>query len=126
MRCLSYFFNLDMFLENVVLTCNGVSEYKDYGTGEHLGTKISAVITEDHTQYFPRADGRQVTNRFEKLNINVRKDMQIPLGAVIRPVGNMQTSIYGDRHDQMSIKCDNVEIVQPQAQARPQLERTAK
>lgn len=126
MRCLNYFFNLDMFLENTELVCNDVSEWKDFDTSAHLGTKISAVIAEDKNQYWGKKDGSPVTNRFEKLTLNIRKDVKVPLGAVIRPVGNARVSVYGKFHNEVSIKSDNVEIVQPQAQARPQLERTAK
>ena len=44
-------FNWDAFAEGKSFLVTGVSEYQDFDTKQHLGTKVECVIAADKTPY---------------------------------------------------------------------------
>lgn len=105
-------FDLDAFLEGKRLLVNSVGEWVDYDTKAHMGTKVELVIIEDRTKY-PGKDGEQVTNRFEKFTVKVRKD-----GIAAKPndcvsLVNGEGKVYGDFRNQLSVTCDDLAVVAP-------------
>ena len=102
-------FDWKSFAAGKQFTVTGVSEYTDYDNGDHLGTKIDAVITEDKTAY-KQKDGESATNKFEKIAFKCNKDVEIPLDAVVEPKGVMAT-VYGEFRNMLSIKCADVVVI---------------
>lgn len=86
------------------------SEWKDYNTKAHLGTKIEVVILEDHTKYELTKTGEVINNQFEKLVIRVAKDVTIPTGTQVTLI-NPKATIYGQYLNQLSITADDVQPV---------------
>ena len=84
---------------------------KDYDTGMHLGTKAELAITEDNTVYKPNKDGIVSKNLFEKLTVKVSKDIALPEGAIVELVNPVGT-VYGDYRNQLSIRADDVKVIQ--------------
>lgn len=115
MKGLSKFqkFDTDGFLAGKTLVCVASSEWKDYKSGEHMGTKIETVIMRDTTDY-----GKpDVTNRYEKLSVKVRKDAIVPEDAIVTLV-NPTGVVYGEYRNMLSITADDVQIHQPSAPKR--------
>lgn len=114
MRGLNQFnkFDWDSFSTGKKFVVTQVGDYIDYNTKEKLGTKVDVVIFSDNTPYVYK-DGNIFTNRFEKLSFKCSKDLNIPLESIVIPKGVVAT-VYGEYRNQLSIKCENVEIVQPQ------------
>lgn len=104
-------FDCDSFFSGKVLRVTGVSENLDFATKKHLGTKVEAVITKDDTPYRCK-DGQLVSNRYEKLTFKVNKDVKVNIDDMIVPVNPVGT-VYGDYRNQLSIKCDDIRVVQP-------------
>lgn len=113
MKGLSEFlhFDWDAFSTGKTFLCNGVSDYKEYKTDRHLGKKVEAVIVDDQTPYHFK-DGKTFTNRFEKIVFKINKDVNIPVNAQIIPKG-VTATVYGDFRNQLSAKCQDIEIVAP-------------
>lgn len=113
LKRLSNFVNFDWesFAKDKRFMCTGCSEWKDRDTGKILGTAVEATIIDDKTVYYDK-DGNvlNVTNRFEKINIKVKKDVNIPLDSIIKPI-NVIAKTYGDFNNQLSVKCDDVQVV---------------
>ena len=86
-----------------------VSEYTDFDTGAHLGTKVEVVIIVDKTPYQFR-EGNEFTNRFEKLVFKCTKDLDIPLDARVEPKG-VTATVFGDYRNKLSVKCDDVTVL---------------
>lgn len=105
------FFDWDAFAEGKTFVVVGVSEYIDYTTKVHLGTKVDCVISSDKTTYAFK-DGEVFNNRFEKISFKVSKDVNIPIDTKVMPV-NAVATIYGEYRNQLSIKCTDIEIVMP-------------
>lgn len=112
MKALTQFneFNWKGFSKDKVFVVTGVSEWRDYDTKQHMGTKVEVVISVDNTQYQQR-DGKQISNLYEKLTFKVGKDIQVPIGAEVIPV-NPVCSIYGEFRNQLSVRCDDVQASQ--------------
>ncbi len=85
------------------------SEWVDFETKKHMGTKFTAVITKDNTQYKLK-DGECVSNLYEKFNIKVTKDVDVPLNAFIVPI-NAVATVYGDYKNQLSVTADDIRII---------------
>lgn len=77
-----------------------------------VGTRLELAIIKDDVNYPPRADGRTVTNLFEKINVKVMKDIDIPVGSIVELV-NPRGKLYGDFCGQLSTTADDVKVVQP-------------
>ena len=111
MRGLSQFqtFDWKAFSKDKQFAVTQVSEYTDFETGKHLGTKVEVVIIVDKTPYQFR-DGNEFTNRFEKLVFKCSKDLDIPLDAIVAPQ-NAIVTVYGEFRNQLSVKCDDVTVL---------------
>ena len=73
-------FDFEAFVHGKQFTVIGTSEYADFETKQHLGTKVDCVIIVDKTPYNFK-DGKSFSNRFEKISFKVEKDVSIPLDA---------------------------------------------
>lgn len=104
-------FDWDAFAEGKSFLVTGISEYQDFDTKSHLGTKVECVIASDKTQYKFK-EGEVFSNRFEKISFKVAKDVNIPVESRIVPK-NAVATIYGEYRNQLSVKCDDVVIVTP-------------
>lgn len=113
MKKLSKFLKFDCqaFLNGKVLMVVGTAPWTDYDTKEVCGTTVEAVISKDETDYELKP-GEQVSNLYEKVKIKVGKnDLKIPIRArieLVNPVG----TVYGDFRNQLSLRCDDVRIIQ--------------
>lgn len=121
MRYLKQFlrFSWADFAAGKSFTVTNCSPWVEFGTKEHLGTKIETTISEDHTSYHTK-DGGTTTNLFEKQTIKVTKDINIPVGTIVVPV-NPTVYAYGmdnngkfsnDFLNRLSVKCDDIQILQ--------------
>ncbi|WP_322353813.1 hypothetical protein [Paratractidigestivibacter sp.] len=107
-------FDMQAFSQGKVYLVTGISPWNDFTTKAHLGTKVEVVIAEDKTPYKSN-DGEVVSNAYEKLQFKVAKDnVSVPVGAQVVPVNPVAT-IWGDYHNKLSVKCDDVKVVQKQA-----------
>lgn len=105
-------FDFEAFAKGKVFQVTGCSKWVDHETKAHVGTKVDAGIVKDTTQY-QLADGETVSNRFEKLTFKVpKKDMNVPVDAYVMPV-NAVATVYGEYRNQLSIKADDIRILQP-------------
>ena len=102
-------FNFNDFASNKVFVCTGVTEWKNFETNEHLGTKVEVVIAKDETEYNVR-DGETVTNLYEKLVFKVNKDIDIPINAVVQPQ-KVTCTVYGEFKNQLSCFAEDIIIV---------------
>lgn len=107
-------FMLDQFLNGKELTVTSCGPWADFDTHEERGTKVEVAITKDMTDYPPAKDGRVVSNLFEKFTIKVPKAVSIPVGAVVTIVNGTAT-VYGDFRNQLSVRAEDVKIVQAPA-----------
>ena len=99
-------FDWDAFAEGKTFIVTGISEYVDFDTKAHLGTKVDCVIATDNTVYKFK-DGEEFTNRFEKISFKVSKDINIPIETRVVPK-NAVATIYGEYRNQLSVKCDDI------------------
>ena len=108
MRGLNQFikFSWNDFAEGKTFIVTGISEYVDFDTKAHLGTKVDCVIATDNTVYKFK-DGEEFTNRFEKISFKVSKDINIPIETRVVPK-NAVATIYGEYRNQLSVKCDDI------------------
>ena len=102
-------FNWADFAAGKTFQAVGCAPWVDFETKATLGSKVEVVITKDDTAY-PKKDGKVISNIFERLQFKVAKDVTIPVGAVVEPVGAVAT-VYGDYRNKLSIKVDDVRIV---------------
>lgn len=102
-------FDWEGFAKGKAFRVTGSKEWVDYTTKVHMGTKIEAVITKDDTPY-KQKEGEQVTNAYEKLTFKVGKDMNIPAGTFVMPVG-VTATVYGDYRNQLSVTADDIRIL---------------
>lgn len=111
MKKLSMFlsFNFNEFARNKTFICISTSPWKDFESGEILGTKVETVIAKDETNYNVK-DGETVTNLYEKLVFKVNKNIDIPINAVIQPKG-VQASVFGEYRNQLSCTAEDIVIV---------------
>lgn len=117
MKKLSQFlrFDFDEFSKGKIYQVVGTAPWVDYNTKTHMGTKIDTVIAQDKTVYKCK-EGEAVTNRYEKLPIKVRKDVQVPINAYIMPI-NAVGVVYGDYRNQLSVTADDIKILQQKTTA---------
>lgn len=81
----------------------------DYDSKAKLGSKVEVVITKDDTVY-PTKNGKVISNIFERLQFKAPKDIAIPVGAIVEPVGAVAT-VYGDFRNKLSVKVEDVRVV---------------
>ena len=113
MKGLSQFvkFDWDSFANGKQFLVVGTSEYQDFESKQHLGTKVDCIITVDKTPYEFK-DGKVFTNRFERVTFKVGKDISVPVDAYVLPKG-VKASIYGEFRNQLSVKCDDLAVATP-------------
>lgn len=99
-------FDWNAFAKGKRFLAIGKSEWKDFDTGEHLGTKIEAVIAADNTNY-GNQNGETVTNLYEKVTFKLRKDIDVPLNVEISPKG-VTAIVYGDYRNQLSCTAEDI------------------
>ena len=104
-------FDCNAFAEGKSFLVTGVSEYQDFDTKQHLGTKVECVIALDKTPYSFK-DGKEFNNRFEKITFKVLKDVNIPLESRVMPKG-VTANIYGEYRNQLSVKCEDIAVAVP-------------
>lgn len=111
MKKLSQFlkFDFEAFSKEKAFQVIGTSEWTDYNTKIHMGTKIDALIAKDATQY-KQKEGEHVTNAFEKLTFKIRKDVNVPAGAFVMPV-NASATVYGEYRNQLSVTADDIRVI---------------
>lgn len=107
-------FDFDRFSQGKRFTVAGCVPWKDYTSGQLLGTKVEVAITEDKTPYKPGKDGTPVSNLFEKLAFKVSKNINIPIGSMVVPVDAVAT-VYGQYQNELSIRVADIKVVQPTA-----------
>lgn len=117
MKFLSNFFDLAGFLRDKSLTVLSCSDWRDHDDKDKvLGTRIEVAITEDKTVYHTSADDVVGANLYEKITIKVpQKDLNVPAGSVVTLV-NGRGTVYGQYHNQLSIRADDVKAVSAPAQ----------
>lgn len=111
-------FDSDAFFRDKRLMAVGCKPWADHDSGALLGTRIDVLITHDGTKYAPGKDGKPISNQYQRLTIKVRKQISVPMESVIVPV-NPVCTIWGDFQSELSVKTDDVKIVQQQGQAAP-------
>lgn len=104
-------FDWEAFAKGKTLQVIGTSEWVDYETKVHMGTKIEVVIVRDNTQYTQK-EGEHVTNTFEKLTLKIRKDVSVPMNTYVMPV-NVTAKVYGDYRNQLSVTADDIRVITP-------------
>lgn len=98
-------FDWNAFAKGKRFVCTGCSEWKDFDTQQHLGTRVEAVIAADTTDY-----GEEVTNLYEKVTFKIAKDTAVPLNAEIQPKG-VTATVYGEFRNQLSCTVDDIAII---------------
>ncbi len=106
-------FDWDSFITGKILRSTECSELKDHNTGEHIGTKVVVAIVRDDTKY-KQNDGENVTNLFEKFNIKVLKDVNVPIGATVVPV-NAKATVYGEYRNMLSVTAEDIQVIPAKA-----------
>ena len=111
MKKLSQFmrFDFEAFSKEKIYQVIGISEWRDYETQKHMGTKLEVVITRDNTQY-KQKEGENVSNRFEKLTFKIRKDVHVPMNTGVMPI-NAVATVYGDYRNQLSVTADDIRVL---------------
>ncbi len=102
-------FDFSAFMDGKTFVVTGVSDYQDFETKKHLGTKVECVIVADKTHYTFK-DGKTFTNRFERITFKVNKDVNPPVDAQVMPK-NAVASVYGEYRNQLSVKCDDIVVI---------------
>ena len=103
------YFDMEGFLKGIGLGTVGKSEWKDFETGEHKGTKIELVIISDKNKY-KSTNGEAVSNIYEKLTVKVAKDIDVPMNAHVRLI-NPYATVYGQYRNQLSVTADDIEVI---------------
>ena len=103
-------FDWPRFADGKVFVCTGQRPWTDRDNGSALGTIVDAVIYRDDTTY-KRKEGDTRTNRFEKIAFKVSKAVTVPVDAQIKPV-NAVATIWGDYRNNLSVKAEDIEVVQ--------------
>jgi hypothetical protein len=103
------YFDWERFAEKKRFVSTGIQPWKDFESGEVIGTKVEAVIAQDGTSYGNK-EGEIISNIYEKLTFKVPKKIDIPMNVEIRPV-NVEATVYGDYRNQLSITAEDVEVI---------------
>ena len=119
LKKLRYFeyFDEESFFDGKRFKVVGKQAWTDYKTKKIIGTKLEVAIFVDKTDYGCE-DGEVVSNIYEKLVFKVPKDIDISMEVEVKPVNAIcqmcirdRCTIYGDYRNQLSIVCDDIEIV---------------
>lgn len=110
-------FDAEAFLKDKSFLTIAVKDWIDYDTKKKLGTAVETVITKDDTPYRTKDGKPAETNRFEKIIFKVSKDVNVPLDSYIKAV-NPTASVYGEYRNMLSVKCDDIQVLQPRKGAQ--------
>lgn len=103
------YFDAEEFFSKLSLIAVSKSVWKEYGSGNVLGTKVEVVIAGDKHNYNSQ-DGNVVNNMYEKLTVKIPKDIDVPMNAKVRLI-NPQGNIYGEYRNQLSVTAEDIEIL---------------
>lgn len=104
-------FDWDAFAEGKVFLCIGCAPWKEFGSDTIVGTKVSAVIVKDDTEYVRKDAADTTTNEYEKLTFKVPvAAITIPKNSIIEPIKPV-AKVYGDFRNKLTITCDNIKIL---------------
>ena len=108
MRYLGQFtcFNFVAFADGKEIVAIESAPWMDFNTKEILGTRLTVAIIKDETNYGEKPS----SNQYEKFTVKVKKQIAIPMNTPIVLV-NPEASVYGDYHNMLSVKCDDVQVV---------------
>lgn len=101
------------FFEDKQLTVTNLTEWKDYQTKQHLGWKVAYAITVDNTPYRPKANGDIITNLYQVVTFKTAQKPDVKPGDIVVPTGDVICTVFGDFRNQLSIKCDSMQVVTP-------------
>lgn len=110
-------FSLAEFVREKTLMVSASKPWVDYETKQHRGTAVELVIVKDETPYPPSKDGGAVSNIYEKFTVKVPKDLTIPVGSIVEVINGVGT-VYGEYRNQLSVKADDVKVIQAPATAQ--------
>lgn len=108
-------FDFQMFSAGKIYIAKGTRQWID--DEKVIGTKVDALIWKDSTKYKPDKNGNEINNELESITFKVPKQIKLSSKVEIRPI-NPVAKVYGDRRNQLSITCDDIEIVQKQQQTK--------
>lgn len=111
MKKLSAFlkFEFERFAVGKKFVVIGQQEWKDFHSGDVLGTKLEVVIAQDKTEY-PLKAGEVVSNQYEKFTVKIPKKINAPMNVEVRIKGATAT-VYGDYRNMLSVVAEDIEIV---------------
>lgn len=107
-------FDFPRFSKDKLFTVTGVSNWVDFNTKLPLGTRVEVVISSDQTPYAPSKDGRPISNLYEKLTFKIDKNINVPIGATVVPLGAVAT-VYGQYQNELSIRAADIKVISPSA-----------
>lgn len=114
MKGLSQFKSFDFvgFSVGKVYKVVGISDWIDRDTDNHIGKRVTAVITQDNTSYAFK-NGQAFTNLYEKLTFKVAGEANVSIGDIVVPVDAV-ARCYGEYNNMLSIVCKGIRVVPPQ------------
>ena len=112
-------FDFDGFCAGKRFVATDCRPWTDHDSGKVVGTRVEVAITADGTSYATGKDGKTVSNLFEKMVWKLPKNVDIPTGTVVAPIGGTAT-VYGDYMNQLSVVLTDIRRMQPtQSPAAP-------
>lgn len=103
------YFDFEEFSAKKKFISVGQQEWKDYNTGNILGTKVEVVIAQDKTDY-GTSEGEIVNNLYEKLIFKIPMQITLPMNVEVRPK-NSKATVFGEFRNQLSITADDIEVI---------------
>lgn len=110
-------FDWEAFATDKEFTVSGCEAWKEYNSGNHLGTKVTVVITKDDTVYHSK-NGDIQSNLGEKIVFKIPKDVTVGLNKKICPVAPKVTA-YGRNANGdftsylncLAIECEDITVL---------------
>ncbi|MBM7687502.1 hypothetical protein BCR24_07670 [Enterococcus ureilyticus] len=102
--------NWQKFSEGKTYLVTNVLPWVDFETKKNLGTKIEVVILEDNTIYASKKDGTTFNNKFEKLTIKIKENVDVPLNSKVTFEG-VVAKVYSEFQNQLSIVAEKVTVL---------------
>ena len=103
------YFDWEGFAKDKRFISTGIQPWKNFDSGEGLGTMVEAVIAQDNT-FYNNKEGEIISNIYEKLVFKVNKNIDIPMGVEIRPL-DVKATVYGEYRNKLSITAGDIEVV---------------
>lgn len=102
--------NWKKFSTGKIYLVTNVLPWNDFETKKNLGTKIEVVILEDNTVYAPKKDGTTFNNKFEKLTIKIKGNVNVSLNSQVNFEG-VVAKVYSEFQNQLSIVAEKVTVI---------------